>query len=122
MYGLFLTDSYSKELRGFRVTYNHANSKQSGIRKSENFLYHTMEMYIKRYCMKLEVINSNTTLHTSKAKMQFQKLKRIIKRCVIIRGHNKYTLTYHRIKSTSKYNMNHVEHTSHRRHYVSTHG
>jgi hypothetical protein len=80
-----------------------------------------MEMYIKRSCKKLEVRNSNTTLHTSKAQMQCQKQKGIIKRCVIIRGHNKYTHIYHRIKSTSKCKMNHVEHTSHRRHYVSTH-
>lgn len=79
-----------------------------------------MEMYVKRYCMKIEVRNSNTTLHTSKAQMQCQKQKSIIKRCVIIRGNNKYTLIYHRFKSTSKWNMNHVEHTSYSRHYVST--
>ena len=59
-------------------------------------------MYVKRYCMKIEVRNSNTTLHTSKAQMQCQKQKSIIKRCVIIRGNNKYTLIYHRFKSTSK--------------------
>jgi len=55
-----------------------------------------MEMYLKRYCMELEVRNSNTTLHTSKAQMQRQKQKkkkkRIIKCCVITREHNKYTL------------------------------
>lgn len=77
-----------------------------------------MEMYIKRYCMKFEVRNSNTTLHTSKAQMQCQKQEGTIRRCVIIRGHNKHTLIYHRIKSTSKWNMNHVEHTSYGRHYT----
>jgi hypothetical protein len=70
------------------VTYNHANWQYSGTRKSENFLRHPMQMCIKRYYMKLEVRNSNTTLHTSKTQMHCHKN---IKCCIIIIGHNKYT-------------------------------
>ena len=66
MYLLFLTDSYSKELRGFQVIYNQASLECQGIRvrKLSASLY---GMYIKLYCLKFEVRSSNTKPHTAKA-------------------------------------------------------